>query len=217
MVTRVTSAVHLPHAVVVTTMLLVHGGLWGDEDAEFFWHRPGITGGLVERGVEVVAPDRLWRAESWAAEADWLADRAGGPAVVVAGSYGCSAAARLAVERPDIVRRLVLAWPGTANDPEVDAFTREALAGFGASEQVIDALLGGETLRGVTDDELYALGMPVAVVPCVPENRTHQRRTVDALKDFTGAVELAGCPEPPRPGFQPDGFIDSIVQFGLSR
>jgi pimeloyl-ACP methyl ester carboxylesterase len=197
--------------------LLVHGGLWGDEDAEFFWHRPGITTGLAERGGEVVAPDRLRRAESWAVEADWLAEHAGGPAVVVAGSYGCSAAARLAVERPDIVRRLVLAWPGTANDPDVDAFTREALADRGASEQVIDALLGGETLRGVADDQLSALGMPVAVVPAVPEDRMHQRRTVDALEDVTGAVELDGCPLPPRPEFQPDGFIDSIVQFGLSR
>jgi hypothetical protein len=82
---------------------------------------------------------------------------------------------------------------------------------------VIDALLGGETLRGVADDQLSALGMPVAVVPAVPEDRMHQRRTVDALEDVTGAVELDGCPLPPRPEFQPDGFIDSIVQFGLSR
>jgi pimeloyl-ACP methyl ester carboxylesterase len=199
------------------TFFLVHGGLWGDEDADFFWHRPGITAGLAARGVEVVAPDRLRRAESWAAEADWLADQAGGPAVVVAGSYGCSAAVRVAVARPELVERLVLAWPGTANDPEVDSLTREALAGLGASRRVIDALLGGETLRGVADAELRALAMPVAVLAAVPENRTHQRRTVDAIKDLTGAVELDGCPEPPRPGFQPGGFIDSIVQFGLSR
>jgi pimeloyl-ACP methyl ester carboxylesterase len=198
-------------------MLLVHGGLWGDEDAEFFWHRPGITAGLAERGVEVVAPDRLRRAESWDAEADWLAPHLTGPAVVVAGSYGCSAAARLAVRTPELVRKLVLAWPGTANDPEVDAFTRDALTELGASGQVIDALLTGQTLRGVTDTELRALAMPVAVLASVPEDRTHRRRTVDAVKDRTGAIELDGCPLPPQPGFQPGGFVDSIVQFGLSR
>lgn len=198
-------------------MLLVHGGLWGDEDAEFFWHRPGITAGLAERGVEVVAPDRVRRAESWDAEADWLADQAGGPVVVVAGSYGCSAAVRLAVRAPALVRKLVLAWPGTANDPEVDGFTRDALAELGASRAVVDALLTGETLRGVADAELQALAIPVAVVAAVPENRMHQRQTVDAIKDRTGAVELDGCPEPPRPGFQPAGFVDSVVQFGLSR
>ena len=82
---------------------------------------------------------------------------------------------------------------------------------------MIDGLLGGETLRGVTDDELRGLTMPVAVVPCVPEDRTHQRRTDDALVALTGAVELPGCPVPPRPGFQPAGFVESIVQFGLSR
>ncbi len=59
--------------------------------------------------------------------------------------------------------------------------------------------------------------MPVAVLPSEPENRTHQRRTATAVRDLTGAVELPGCPEPPRPGFQADGFVDSIVQFGLSR
>jgi hypothetical protein len=201
----------------MSAVLLVHGGLWGDEDAEFFWHRTGVVGGLRERGVDVLAPDRARRAESWDAEAEWLAGGLDGPVVVVTGSNGCSAAVRLAVGWPGLVERLVFAWPATANDPDVDSFTREALGALGASEQVIDALLGGDTLRGCTDAELRGLGMPIAVVPAVPDNPMHQRRTVDALLTLTGAVELPGCPEAPRPGFQAGGFVNSVVQFGLSR
>lgn len=197
-------------------VLLVHGGLWGDEDAEFFWHRPGVTGGLREHG-EVLAPDRLRRADSWVAEADHLAGFIARPVTVVAGSIGCSAAARLAVDRPELVERLVLAWPATANDADVDKFTREALGGLGATTTVIDVLLRGETLRGVRDAELAALRMPVAVVAAVPENAVHQWRTVEAIKRLTGAIELSGCPEPPRDGFQAGGFVNDVVQFGFRR
>jgi pimeloyl-ACP methyl ester carboxylesterase len=201
----------------MSEVLLVHGGLWGDEDAEFFWHRPGIVRGLRERGVGVLAPDRPVRAGSWDVEAERLADGLAGPVVVVAGSYGCSAAVRLAVRWPGLVARLVLAWPGTANDPDVDSFTRTALGELGASERVIDGLLGGDTLRGCTDAELRGLDIPVAVVPAVPEDAMHQRRTVDALLELAGAVELPGCPLPPRPEFQAGRFVQSVVQFGLSR
>jgi pimeloyl-ACP methyl ester carboxylesterase len=198
-------------------VLLVHGGLWDDEDAESFWHRPGVSGGLRERGVEVVAPDRLRRAESWAAEADWLAAHLGEQAIVVAGSFGCSAAVLLALRRPELVRSLVLAWPATADDPEVEALIRDVMTGDGAREEVIDALLGGEILPGVTEQDLGMIDPPTAVLPCVPENRTHPWRAADAIMSCTGGALLAGCPEPPRPGFQAGGFVDSIVQFGLSR
>jgi pimeloyl-ACP methyl ester carboxylesterase len=199
------------------TLLLVPGGLWEDEvDAEFFWGRTGVLAGLREH-TDVLALERPRRAGGGLVEGAWLAELVTTPMTVVAGSNGCSAAVRFAVARPDLVERLVLAWPATAHDPEVDEFTRTALAELGATPAMIDGLLGGETLRGVTDDELRALAMPIAVVPPVPENRTHQRRTADAVVALTGAVELPGCPEPPRPGFQPAGFVDSIVQFGLSR
>jgi pimeloyl-ACP methyl ester carboxylesterase len=200
----------------VGAVLLVHGGLWGDEDAEFFWHRPGVVGGLREHR-EVLAPDRLRRAESWVAEADHLARCVSRAVTVVGGSYGCSAAVRLAVDRPGLVERLVLAWPATADDPDVDTFTRAALGGLGASADVIDELLRGETLPGVRDAELAALRMPVAVVAAVPENAVHPRRTVDAVKRLTGAVELGGCPEPPRDGFQAGGFVKDVAQFGFTR
>ncbi len=201
----------------MTRFLLVHGGLWEGEDAESFWHRPGVSAALRERGADVLAPDRRMRAGSWQAEADWLATGLDDPVTVVAGSYGCSAGVRLALARPDLVARLVLAWPATADDPEVHAFTREALAGLGADPAVVAALLGGETLGGVTDAELRGLGMPVAVLPTEPENPIHPRRTADALAGLTRAEMLPGCPEPPRPGFQAGGFADSVVQFGLRR
>lgn len=199
------------------SVLLVHGGLWQDEfDAESFWGRTGVLAGLREH-VDVLAPDRPRRPGSWAVEAAWFAELVTTPMTVVAGSNGCSAAVRFAVLRPHLVERLVLAWPATAHDPEVDAFTRTALVELGATPAMVDGLLAGETLRGVGDDELRALPMPVAVVPSVPDNPTHQRHTVDAVKALTNAVELDGCPEPPRPTFQPAGFVDSVVQFGLTR
>ena len=139
-------------------MVMVHGGLWEDMDAERFWVRPGVVDGLAAAGMEVLAPDRLVRPDSWAAEVRHL--RAMLPdksLTVLAGSNGCSVAARLAVDDPDRVARLVLAWPATAGDPRVDAWTREQ----GAPE----AMLVGETLRGLTDTELAGLSMPVAVLP----------------------------------------------------
>ncbi len=109
---------------IVTMILLVHGGLWDDGmDADRFWHKPGVVSGLERRGFDVLAPDRMPRPPHWTAEADHLLatlrDRP--TAAVVAGSNGCSAAVRLALARPDLVPRLLLAWPATAGDPEVDA------------------------------------------------------------------------------------------------
>ncbi|MFE3170190.1 alpha/beta fold hydrolase [Amycolatopsis sp. NPDC059090] len=187
--------------------LLVHGGLGDDMDADRFWTRPGVADGLRRKGRTVLAPDRLRHPPDWPAEAAHLAaflpDR---PAVVVAGSNGCSAAVRLALAFPQRIDRLLLAWPATAGDAEVDA----RLAG------VPRALLRGETLRGVTDDELATLAMPVGVLPSVPDNPFHQRRTVDALLRLVPrCAELPGCPEPPRPGFAShvDGLLASITGF----
>ena len=125
------------------------------------------------------------------------------PATVVAGSNGCSVAARLALEDPDRVARLVLAWPATAGDPKVDAWARRQ----GVPEQ----MLAGETLRGLTDAELAALSLPVAVLPS-PRSPFHQRSTVDGLLRLVpGAVELPGSPEPPRPEFVPDDLVSALL------
>jgi pimeloyl-ACP methyl ester carboxylesterase len=202
----------------VTPLLLIHGGLWeADMDAERFWHRPGIVAGLRERDFTVLAPDRPPRPAGWAVEVDHLARaRPDGPVRVLAGSNGCSVAVRAVIAWPGRVERLVLAWPATAGAAGVDDATRRHLAEAGAPPEVIAGLLAGSTLRGVTDDELAAVTMPVGLLPSVPENPAHQRRTVDAL----GALlpdphELAGCPEPPRPDFPShrDAFLDAVSAF----
>jgi len=184
-------------------MVLVHGGLWEDMDAERFWVRPGVVAGLAGAGVEVVALDRLPRPDSWAAEVQHLLSvLPAPPSTVVAGSNGCSVAARLAVEHPHRVERLMLAWPATAGDPRVDEWSRR--------QGVPDSMLAGETLRGVTDAELAGLRMPVAILPA--DNLFHQRRTSDALlRILDGSVELSGCPEPPRPDFNPADLVKTLL------
>lgn len=191
--------------------LLIHGGLWEDMNADQFWRQPGIVAGLHRLGIDVLAPDRLRHPSSWAAEVDHLAaglpDR---PVTVVGASNGCTVAARLALVRPERVDRLVLAWPATAADPAVDARVRDRLTSLGAPAEVVDTLLAGQTLRGVADHELAALTIPVGVLPSVPANPVHQRATVDALLCLLPrAVELPGCPEPPRPEFPP--HLDTLV------
>jgi pimeloyl-ACP methyl ester carboxylesterase len=177
-------------------VVLVHGGLWEDMDAERFWVRPGVVAALEARGVPVLAPDRVPHPRSWAEEvAHLLPLLPDEPVTLVGGSNGCSAAARIAVEHPDRVGRLVLAWPATAGDDEIDTLYLAA----GAPPE----LLAGETLRGLSDVELAGLRLPVAVLPGAA-NRFHQRSTVDTLLALVaGAVELAPSPEPPRPEFPP--------------
>ncbi|GIH18078.1 alpha/beta fold hydrolase [Rugosimonospora africana] len=209
------------HSSDGVTLVLVHGGLWGESDAERFWHRPGIVRGLSERGFTVLAPERPRRPADWADEARHLAgalpDR---PVFLVAGSNGCSAAVRVAAQQPGSVRGVMLAWPATAGDASVDRLDREQLAGVGATEPVVDALLAGETLRGTTDADLAALRVPVGVMASVPSNPHHQRHTVDALLRLVpGAVELPGSPEAPVPWFAehlPD-FLATVERFAAMR
>ena len=41
----------------MTTLLLVHGGLWEEgTGADRFWRQPGISAGPEEHGFEVLAP-----------------------------------------------------------------------------------------------------------------------------------------------------------------
>jgi pimeloyl-ACP methyl ester carboxylesterase len=188
-------------------------------NAERFWVRPGIVEGLRTAGFAIAAPDRAERATSWEAEAEHLAGLLpAGPLTIVAGSNGCSAAVALALSRPVLVEQLILAWPATAGDPEIDGPAADAMAGLGADPATIEALLGGETLRGFTDDQLSALTVPVGVLPSTGST-THRRDTVDALlKIVPGAVELSpATPEPPRPEFPPHlgGFISAVTGFSV--
>jgi pimeloyl-ACP methyl ester carboxylesterase len=205
----------------VVTLVLIHGGLWDDMDAERFWVRPGIADGLRVAGCAVTAPDRAHRAPTWQAEAEHLAGlMPAGPVTLVAGSNGCSAAVALALSRPVLVERLILAWPATAGDPGIDSRSAAGMTGLGADRATIDALLAGETLRGFTDSQLAALPVPVAVLPSAPENPFHRRDTVDALlKVIPGAEELPGTPEPPSADFSPHigGFISAVTRFTVGR
>lgn len=173
---------------------------------------------MVERGLHVLAPDRPYRAPSWSVEAQALADEVPDAASVrvLAGSNGCSAAVRFALAEPGRVDALILAWPAAAGDPEVDERQRREIAALGATEAVIDDLLAGETLRGVTDAELAELRVRTAIVPSDVDGRVHPRRTADALgRLIPGAVRLPACPESPRPTFPAHRteFLDAVTEF----
>ncbi|HSZ43127.1 MAG TPA: alpha/beta hydrolase [Trebonia sp.] len=199
-------------------LLLVHGGLWEAMNADRFWVRPGVVAGLAERGVEVLAPDRPQRAPSWTVEARALADAVSGVGRVrvLAGSNGCSAAVRFALAEPDRVERLILAWPATAGDPEVDARQRREFAALGATDAIANDLLAGETLRGSTDAELATLTMRTAIIPSDVDGMIHRHRTVDALcRSIPGAVRLPEFPESPKPTFPARcaAFLDAVTNF----
>jgi pimeloyl-ACP methyl ester carboxylesterase len=165
----------------------------------------------------VIAPDRPHVPGSWAEEVDELgALLPARPVTLVGASNGCSVAALLALAHPEAVGQLLLAWPATGGDASVDERTRAGLLGRGASEEVAEDLLKGGILRGVADQDLAGLRIPVAVLPSVPENPSHQRKTVDALLALIpGSRELPGCPEPPTPNFPPhrDALVETIAAF----
>jgi pimeloyl-ACP methyl ester carboxylesterase len=201
-------------------VLLIHGGLWEDIGASWFWGRTGVIDGLARRGFTVIAPDRLRRAPSWAAEASHIAsmpDLAGEPMTVVGGSFGSAVAVRLALDFPGLVGRLMLGWPTSTADQFARIRFRAGLARQGAPSAVLDALLGTETLPSATDAELRTLAVPAAVVPSAPPtNALHPRSAVDRLlRLLPSVVELPGYPEPPRPEFAPhlESFVAALADF----
>jgi pimeloyl-ACP methyl ester carboxylesterase len=204
------------------SVLLVHGGLWDAMDAETFWGTTGLTTGLSAALPlhTLLAPDRPQRPAGWDIEVAALSERLtahSGPVRIVGASNGCTIAVLLALRFPELVDRLLLAWPATGGDGAVDARARDRLVGRGCPADVADGLLGGGILRGVSDDQVASLDrIRVAVLPSVPENPAHQRKTVDALlRSIRGSRELTGCPEPPTPGFRPhlDQLVRTIVEF----
>lgn len=185
---------------------MVPGGLYEDMDATRFWVEPGVTSALEDAGFDVLVVHRRCRPATWVEEGSTLARQIRSSrrmsVTVVAGSNGCSAAVRLAIDYAGLVTRLVLCWPATTNDVRVDGPVRELIERE-TSPDVADALLQGATLRGVTDDELQELNLPVTVIPSEPENPFHRRTTVDALDRLLPDVLIAdGSPESLLPEFQ---------------
>jgi pimeloyl-ACP methyl ester carboxylesterase len=191
-------------------VVLIHGGLFESIGPEEFWHEPGIVRGLEAAGHVVIAPARLKAPSSWTQEVDHLYgslpldDRERGRRwPVVAASNGCSVALRMVWEHPDLVDRLVLCWPATAGDREVDR--QQGAAG---------EMLCGETIRGMFDSELSEITIPVAIIPSAPPNVYHQSKTVVRLHTLIPRVQVTrGFPESPHPDFGPhlDDFVATVV------
>jgi pimeloyl-ACP methyl ester carboxylesterase len=189
-------------------VILIHGGLYEPIGPDEFWHGPGVVAGLEKAGLEVFAPSRLTAPTSWIEEAEHL--RTALPATrslwsVVAGSNGCSVAVRMAVDYESVVDRLVLCWPATAGDADVDQ-----------AERAPAAMLKGETLRGVSDAELAGITVPVTIIPSKPPNRYHQVQTVDRMLSLIpGATTTRGFPESPLPEFgqHRDAFVATLISF----
>lgn len=173
-------------------ILLVHGGLDGEIDAQRFWRDPGIVEDLEAAGHNVLAPDRLANARSWADEGEWLRQFiTGDPATVIAGSNGCSAALRLALDHPGVVGKLVLCWPATPTAGETP-----------------------NAIRGVADSELETITHPVVIIPSEPPNFYHQGETVAQLRRLIPqAIVLLGTTESPRPDFAEHRprFIETLL------
>jgi pimeloyl-ACP methyl ester carboxylesterase len=203
------------------TLLLIHGGLWEDIGADWFWRRTGIIDGFERLGFSVAAPDRLRRPASWSADAEHVlaAVPGGEPLTVVGGSFGCAVATRLALDSPGRVSGMVLAWPAALSDQFTLIRMRASLARLGAPALVLNALLGSETLPSATDAELGTIAARVGVIPAVPPDPFHPRGTVDSLlRLMRSATELPGCPEAPRPEFPPhlESFLASVAGFAGS-
>ena len=196
----------MSEAEPATGVMLIHGGLYESIGPEEFWHEPGIVAGLEMAGYRVITPRRSTTPRSWSDEIEHLRDSI--PSVpsrwsLVAGSNGCSVAVRMAVDWEGLVSRLVLCWPATAGDPEVDK-----------SELAPEEMLRGETLRGVTDAELARISVPVTIVPSDPPNRNHQASTVHRLLFLIpGATSTRAFPEAPRSDFagHRGEFVDTLV------
>ena len=195
-------------------IVFVAGGFY-DKDrvtAEQFWTSSGVTGRLAHR--HTVLHERPTEPWSWGEEADALTATieaaADGPVAIIAGSNGCSAALRVTLERPELVARLMLCWPATANDEVMDGLARVIIADV-HDETVAEQLLDGEPVRGVTRAEIATINADVAVYPCLPENKAHQRHTAtDVVGAIPGAMLLRGGPDPIDTAF--GDFADGLAE-----
>jgi len=203
---------HLPELLPI---VLVHGGLYDDPvmTASDFWIATGVAGALAKAGVEIIMHERPSEPTTWAEEGEALAvtiEAAGHQrAAVVAGSNGCSAAMRLALDRPELAARTMLCWPATSGDHVIDGLASVIIADV-HDDDIATGLLAGAPIRGVTPEELAGLEREVVIYPSLPENKIHQRVTVFELLDvIPDAILVGGSPEPTDDAFA--GFLDEYV------
>lgn len=188
-------------------VVLVTGGLYDGHTPGHGWDGPGVSAALRALGWPVHTPRRAHQPRSWGDETSALAAAAqeaggGDPVALVAASNGCSAALRVAVDHPELVDRLVLCWPATGDDAEVDRRERRRLEAGGADDAVVTTLLDGELVRGLRPDELRSVDVTVVLVPAEPDDDDHQRRTVAELRRLLPrAVIGLGTPTPRHPSF----------------
>lgn len=208
--------VHLP---IKLPIVLVHGGLYEDMTVDDFWGQSGVLGELRARHLTALAPQRPSQPASWSEEATALLaaiDEAGHERVAVVGaSNGCSAALRLAIDHPDRVARILLAWPATAGDPVVDEVMRVVIADA-SSPETAAALLAGGVVRGVNDTELAELDIPTVIYPPLVESQSHQRRTLmGILSSVSGSFMVAGGSDPLDADFADhlDTFVTIVEEF----
>ena len=205
-----------------STIALIHGGLYEPTGPASFWMETGVVKALSRRGLDVLTPERLAEPSSWAQDADHVAEqlRAGvaGAVPVVAGSNGCSTAARLAIAYPSLVECIAFCWPVTVGQGHaLDQSLAERISQR-SGDRVAAAVLEGETLRGSSDLELASLATPMAVMASEPENPVHRRTTAMALlRLWADSVQLPAMPEPPMAGFDPESFADVIGEWLTSR
>lgn len=201
---------------------LIHGGLYEPTSAARFWAETGVVDALSSRGFDVLMPERIAEPLSWVQDADHVAEQlrldVAGPVPVVAGSNGCSTAARLVIAHPALVERIAFCWPVTVGQGQaLDQSLAERISNR-SGDRVAESLLGGETLRGLADVELRSVVTPVAVMASEPENLVHRRTTATALlRLWADSVELPGMPEPPMAGFEPGSFAEAVGEWLASR
>jgi len=189
-----------------SAVVLVHGGLYEDVDSGTFWGRTGIGAGLQAAGYRVYAPARPPTPRSWEEERDALVgaitSRTSGPVALVAASNGCSVALRAAIDVPDLIEALVLCWPATAGNEEIDADVRQRIMAV-VGGATADRLLAGQTIRGVLDEELETIGVLVTVVPSPDGDPFHRSETVASLRRLIPNVRIAeATPPAPREDFR---------------
>lgn len=198
-------------------LVLVHGGLYDGSTAEEWWGASGIVDALAARDLRVVVHRRPVAPSHWGDESAALAETvatAGPLPVVVAAADGCSAALRLAVDRPGLIARIVAAWPTIAGDAVRDELLRACAVEQGRAD-VVDDLTAGGTLRGLGDDELRSLTRPLVVWPTFPENQFHPASTITRLADLLPQpIVIGGSPLPTTPDFAAfvDGFAGLLAE-----